>query len=535
MKRNPFVIVMLIIAMLLSTQSFSVAEDVPTIVILSTDSEAYANITAFDIIEEKCGVNLEFMFVPRDVAPEKFSIMAQTNSLPDLIYRMNRYINTPSEIYRLGLDGVILPLEDLIDQYAPNLKARLESNPDYVRASTAPNGSIYAVIMDNGEASQDFLNRTFIETSFLENLGMEMPTNPDELYEYLVAVKENDANGNGDPDDEIPMVSCETGNDGSMFRSIIMTYFTKAGVNDNRIVNDGRVEFLGATEGYKQGLEFLSKLYAEDLIYKDVFSINDASEIRQINERDENVNTIGLVVGQHQRIAVNTDGVRHYTYDYCPAFEGGYVAQIVKSPVQLSSCISATCSDPAAAMRVLDFIVSDEGSIMTRMGIEGKDWVIAEEGALTPSGDPAYWRYTTQEEKDAMNEDGSWVFGSLGNGWPMFVPDFYWEEAVGEGMNPKDNWGWYHNQHVLEAYAKALLPDENFMPSIIYYGPEMIDEISLLEVNLTNALKRASAEFVIGTRNIETDWDAYLEELNSLGLDRYLELSQQVYDAYYGI
>ena len=370
-------------------------------------------------------------------------------------------------------------MNDLIDEYAPNLKAKLESNPAYLRAATAPDGNIYVLGTDYNEYSQNFLNRTFIETSFLENLGMTMPTTLEELYDYLVAVKEKDANGNGDPDDEIPMVSLETGNDGSMFRSLIMTYFTKAGVWDNRIATDGKVEFLGATDGYRKGLEFLHKLYEEGLIYKEVFALSSNQDIWKLNEHDENVNTVGLVIGQHQRVPTNTDTTRHYSYDYLPALEGGTVAQVVQGAIQVNTCIPATCSDPAAAMRIIDYIATEEGSVLARMGVEGKDWVKAEEGYKTPSGEQAYWRYTTTEEREAMNPDGTYVFGSLGNGWPMYVPDYYWEEAINEGTTAKDVWGWYHNAYVTGFYGDALLPDENFMPSVLYYGPDMIEEISV--------------------------------------------------------
>lgn len=45
----------------------------------------------------------------------------------------------------------------------------------------------------------------FINKAWLDRLGMEMPTTVDEWYEVLKAFKEQGANGNGDPNDEIPL------------------------------------------------------------------------------------------------------------------------------------------------------------------------------------------------------------------------------------------------------------------------------------------------------------------------------------------
>ena len=39
----------------------------------------------------------------------------------------------------------------------------------------------------------------------LDHLGLDMPTTTDEFVEVLRAFKDNDANGNGNPNDEIPL------------------------------------------------------------------------------------------------------------------------------------------------------------------------------------------------------------------------------------------------------------------------------------------------------------------------------------------
>lgn len=64
----------------------------------------------------------------------------------------------------------------------------------------------------------DFLNSNlhtipqtqYINTKWLENLGLEMPTTLEEPHSVLVAFKEQDANGNGDPTTKSPSLSAIT-------------------------------------------------------------------------------------------------------------------------------------------------------------------------------------------------------------------------------------------------------------------------------------------------------------------------------------
>ena len=49
----------------------------------------------------------------------------------------------------------------------------------------------------------------FINKAWLDQLGLEVPTTTEELYEVLCAFRDNDMNGNGDTTDEIPLELCE--------------------------------------------------------------------------------------------------------------------------------------------------------------------------------------------------------------------------------------------------------------------------------------------------------------------------------------
>ena len=53
--------------------------------------------------------------------------------------------------------------------------------------------------------------KLWINTQWLDNLGLEMPTTTEEFYQVMKAFKEQDANGNGDLNDEIPLSTVTSG------------------------------------------------------------------------------------------------------------------------------------------------------------------------------------------------------------------------------------------------------------------------------------------------------------------------------------
>ena len=55
-------------------------------------------------------------------------------------------------------------------------------------------------------------NKPYIRKTWLDALGLEIPTTVEEYHNVLKAFKEQDANGNGDPNDEIPY-SCRNKGD----------------------------------------------------------------------------------------------------------------------------------------------------------------------------------------------------------------------------------------------------------------------------------------------------------------------------------
>ena len=68
----------------------------------------------------------------------------------------------------------------------------------------------------------------------------------------------------------------------------------------------------------------------------------------------------------------------------------------------------------------------------------------------------------------------------------------------------------------------------------LYMDEETSFEFNELETNLKSCVNTAMAQFITGVRDIDTEWDAFQEELKSFGLERYLEIYQAQYELNYG-
>jgi len=55
--------------------------------------------------------------------------------------------------------------------------------------------------------------------------------------------------------------------------------------------------------------------------------------------------------------------------------------------------------------------------------------------------------------------------------------------------------------------------------------------MSQLKESLMEYIKSSMTRFIIGNLDIEDDWDDYLKRLDDLGLERYIEICQEAYDA----
>lgn len=142
------------------------------------DINADEHVLAF---EERMGVDLDITLIQHDGFTEKLGMMLAQGDFPDVIAGDMPYTSVMSGAIE---NGLFMPLDDLLEEYGPNLMAQVPENVwDELRG---PDGHIYAI----GDFMSNTARRcTVIRKDLLDELGLDIPVTLDDYYNVLVAFK----------------------------------------------------------------------------------------------------------------------------------------------------------------------------------------------------------------------------------------------------------------------------------------------------------------------------------------------------------
>lgn len=123
------------------------------------------------------GVTFNWITVPGNSAGERVAMMLATNDLPDVFWNGV----TREQVLQYMDAGIFMPVEDLVDQYMPNLKKIFEERPQYKAMCTTPDGHMYGfprVEEMNGLTSTP--GGVYVNQEWLDQIGTEIPATLDE-------------------------------------------------------------------------------------------------------------------------------------------------------------------------------------------------------------------------------------------------------------------------------------------------------------------------------------------------------------------
>lgn len=487
------------------------------------------------LLEEKFDIDFDWQTTTYDgsVAGEKRQVSLASGDYPDA-YFLVPWVDafSRSEVLKYGQQGLLVPLEDLIDEYAPNLKERFEEKPDWKQSVTAPDGHIYAITQWTECFHCSYPSKLWVNSTWLDKLGLDQPTDTEELREMLRAFKNDDPNGNGKADEVALSASS-----GEPVINYFMNAFTYAPYGSPTspppMVLDGdQVTLSATTDGWREGLKYISSLADEGLIDTASFTQNGES-LRALGDNAE-AEILGAAAVLHPYEIVTQDSPdgRDTHYDAVPPVKGpdGTQYATYRSPISSLGMFALTNKsseeERIQAIKAIDYLVTDEGDKLGAMGPEGEAWVPAEPGdvALDPELEPTFKPLTYDETSNS-------AWRSMAQYWDSL--EFRNSQVVPEDIYAPDG----YERRLLEAtnLYEPFAPDESlvFPSEKLWPNPDTSAEIAELQTNIATYITQAQAEFVTGQRDINDDgaWQSYIDDLNGLGVDRYLELQQELYDA----
>lgn len=487
------------------------------------------------IVEEKTGIHIDWQIAASsDNVRDKISTMFAGGTMTDIILTgvgtANRYDKASEAMF--GAQGLIIPLEDYIDTISVGYKAAMDELDGMREYITTPDGHIYSLPNVDGSLHVQYNMKLWINTTWLDNLGLDLPTTTDEFYEVMKAFKEQDANGNGDPNDEIPLSTVASGS-GTQIDGFLMAPFQLTPEINKLYVDNGVVTYAPVQDGYREGLTWLAQMYSEGLINPESFTWDKDSQVN-LNEAGD-VAVIGAFLAQRPGYACDLStepfSEKWEQYQSLAPLTGpdGQCIAAWNPYVQYQTgmtFISSNCENPELAFRLIDWLATDEGSMLSAIGVEGEDWRAAEEGELDMDGNQAV--YTTLDNPNA-GDNHTW--GQLMG--LVRTPEFVTSVTTNQDPYADDVVPLTGRQIVMYRASKVhekVRQDLSTVLPDLYMSEENAAQMSLVKSTLQPSQNEWLAQFVTGAKSVETDWEEYLTAMENQGLSEYLQLLQDAYD-----
>ncbi|MDC7236998.1 MAG: extracellular solute-binding protein [Sphaerochaetaceae bacterium] len=466
------------------------------------ETESLAN---WKKVEDLTNVKLNWQLISTQVKDEQFNLIMTSGNLPDVMafYEGKKGF---SSVNKFGSQGAFLPLEDLIEENAPNLKKVILDDPKVKEALVAADGHIYYIPM---LSALNAARGWFIRYDWLDAVGMDVPTTTDELYDVLVAFRDKDPNKNGIKD-EIPMVFRRRGDD-AFYNLGALAYAFDA--DPSWVVRDGKVEYGPAEEQYKDYLAYIAKLYSEKLIDQEVLT-------RAGNPRSDlfGKNVAGCIHDWFASTASLNDtlnseipgfNLRHMAPPLATASKPFTRIQMSKVRGDGGWSISYSNPDPVATIKMMDFLFSPEGSRLVNFGVEGDTYTME-------NGQPVYTSKITNNPERGFHE--SLVTNGLQ--WKIGLQqDIEYEKQFANEIATEARIDYMDNYIVEEFPTLSFTEDER-----------MIIDDKFSQIKLYTAEMTAKA-LVGGIK--PSQYDQVFSKLNTMGLKEVQAVYQAAYDRKY--
>ena len=469
-------------------------------------------------LEEKTNVHIEYETVPEAALTEKVNLSLASSEIPDAYLSCN--IDSASQV-KYGKEGVFVDMAPMIEQYGYESPKAYEANNLLPGAVTTPDGEIFSLAGVNECYHCLYCGRAWINQTWLDNLGLDYPETTEDFVNVLRAFKEQDANGNGDPNDEIPMLGIS-----GMWRAscydFLLGSFVYNDFTDRLSVENGTVNYVANTEEFRNGLRFIRSLIEEELIDPVSLTITE-DEAHVLTGGD--VATVGVATGMAYW---NVLSANDEEYIGLSPLEGpnGVRNAFVRATGIVSGQFAITnkAENPEILFRWADAQFSEEATYFSSWGPEGEGWEKAPEGTLGINGKQALYVVL-----DGVNNTGAETIQNLA--MPNIAlanrtSDFRLGQAVGGDDKSEER--------LYEAASKYYYPyaKEQTYPLMVMSAEDSA-VVNEYKTAINAYVDEMISGFLAGTYDLDKDWDSYLSEFDALGLEDYLNVLQSAYDKVY--
>jgi len=412
------------------------------------------------ILQEQTGVDWKMEFAVGDVAT-KSGVMIAGGEYPDVIV-------PEGEIEKLLDAEAFIPLNDLIEQHAPNIK---RVYGDYFDKFTAEDGNIYILPFS---ANQGYISDPnvsqgafWMQRRVLKEFGYPEVKTLDQYFDLIEQYQEKYPSVDGK--DTIGFITFAGVQDN--FFTITNAPMHLAGYpNDGDIIVDmetHEAKVYATTDYEKQWLQSLNELNSKGLFDPETFTANKDQYLAKLTSgRVLGYFNYGWQVGDATN-NLKTAGNDDFRYVGLPVvFDENTKDQYIDPPAFVNNRgigISVSAKDPVRIIKYWDNLLTEENQVLVQWGEEGVTYSVDENG-----------RYVMSDEQIANRNDNdfkrSYGFQYFEYSWPRYGNNSVFENgnSYAVGNQPEVAYAGYTegDRALLDAYGSQTFagmfaePDE---------------------------------------------------------------------------
>lgn len=464
---------------------------------------------------ELTGVEVEMVCVSTAANSEQFNLRVASGDLPNVITNVSM-LWTSSWDSAIE-DEVFIDLTEMVENYMPAYKEcydQLDENT--IRDLHTDSGYMPKLISINNYPS-GATEGAFIRTDYLEKIGMEIPTTYEELDAVLKAFQ-------SELGLEEPLMATSgivhTSNALCSGFGVNGGFSTFPMFSDPYYCVDGEVKFGIIEEGYREYMEMFSGYYESGIIHEDFISKNT-------NPMDFggtiSSGTTGVFFGETNMVPNYISDGQSINPDFAIAplppitKTEGEITHFgtAKSPISgrvAGIAVSTTDTDLEKLGAYLDFFFTEEGALLSAMGVEGN-----EDGSYVwdENGELQYSDYWYEIELSEMEKPTLFIYSVM----PMLCPKTPDSYTVDLQYECAPTW----DSNTDSAYR---------MPDAISMTVEETDEYNATYGDIRTLLEENLTKFAVGEKSMD-QWDSFIEDIYNLGIERCIEIKQAAVDRYY--
>lgn len=457
----------------------------------------------FQELEKRTNVHVEFLYPPVGSENDNFTMRIATEDLPHLFTTPPAY---PGGVANAISDEVYVELTPYYEKgLMPNLKYLIEHNPDVAKDIFDDQGRLLCFPMIDIVPSAPW-SGLWIRQDWLDELGMEIPTTIDKWEKVLYAMK------------ELKGVA-PLGINFNSFYGVQTNYMFAASYDcafRNFLNKDGKVVYGSIEPGYKDFLTLMAKWYADGIIDPD-FATRTFEDYNACLANGA-FGACGLSyaeLGQQKLTGQTLDPNWKLVPVQMPvSYEGQEIHLHQNDPrVRASYCEYMTVQAvedgvDELIVRWMDYRYSQDGGDLCSYGVEGVSYEWNEDGTIN-------WIYP------ALSESTDADFMTL---YPLF--------KFHNAAYLRDSTSYDFEPEVFQSIdVWSSQKDDWLMPQGISFLPEEASELADIMTDIDTYVEEMTYQFVTGQASLD-QYDAYVEQVKALGIDKAIEIRQAALDRY---